>query len=69
MDNMCASRKNPDGTWDGPSLLMAPNDGNSFDSSPSVRWSVVGFNRPNTIEFVFFKTPYDIPTLYYGRLP
>ena len=69
MDNMCASRKNPDGTWDGPFLLMAPDDGNSFDSSPSVKWSVVGFNRPNTIEFVFFKTPYDIPTLYYGRLP
>jgi hypothetical protein len=30
---------------------------------------VVGFNRADIIEFVFFMTPYDSPTLYYGRFP
>ena len=50
-------------------LLAAPPAGQSFDSSPSVKWSVVGLNRPETIEFLFFMTPYNNPTLYYARLP
>lgn len=68
MDEMCISRKDGD-SWGNPSLFASPPDGYSFDSSPSVKWSVVGFNRPNAIEFIFFMTPYDAPTVYYGRMP
>jgi hypothetical protein len=69
MDNMCTIKQNADGTWGSPTLFATPPSGSSFDASPSVKWSAVGFNRPNAVEFVFFRTPYDSPTLYYGRLP
>ncbi|MBK9924363.1 MAG: hypothetical protein IPP66_03645 [Anaerolineales bacterium] len=68
MDDMCTAKKNSNGTWGNPQLFAAHPSGKSFDSSPSVKWSVVGFNRPETIEFIFFMTPYDNPTLYYGRI-
>ncbi len=72
MDDMCIIKRNSDGTWGNPQLFAAhPGSGqplDSFDGSPSVKWSVVGFNRPETIEFIFFKTPYGAPTMYYGRL-
>lgn len=69
MDVMCTIKKNTNGTWGTPQLFAPPPSPNSFDSSPSVKWSVVGFNRPDVIEFIFFKTPYDNPTIYYARLP
>jgi len=69
VNNMCTIRKNQDGTWGPPTLLAVPPAGSSFDSSVSVKWSVMGFNRSDVIEFIFFMTPYDSPTLYYGRLP
>jgi hypothetical protein len=69
MDDMCFMKKNLDGTWARPVLLLAHTGSVSFDSSPSVKWSAVGFNRPETIEFIFFSTPYDTPSLYYARLP
>ena len=68
-DDMCFSKRNPDGTWAPPALFAQHTPGNSFDASPSVKWSVVGWQRPETIEFVFFQTPYASPTLFYGRLP
>jgi hypothetical protein len=40
-----------------------------MDRRSFIKWSVVGFNRPETIEFLFFSTPYDTPVLYYARLP
>lgn len=68
MDEMCVLKRQANGTW-GASQLFAPKPGaESFDGSPSVKWSVVGFNRPDTLEFAFFSTPYLDPTLYYGRL-
>jgi len=67
-DDMCVSRQNPDGTWTPPSLFARHTSGSSFDSSPSVKWSVVGWNRPEVIEFLFFQTPYTAPTLFYGRI-
>jgi hypothetical protein len=67
-DDMCVSQRNPDGTWTPPSLFAKHSSGNSFDSSPSVKWSVVGWNRPEAIEFLFFQTPYTAPTLFYGRI-
>lgn len=65
--NMYTSRRNSNGTWSVPSLFVS---GNSFDSSPSVKWAAIGNNRPNTFEFVFFLAPNDLynkATLYYGR--
>jgi hypothetical protein len=67
MDTMCTIKKNSNGTWANPQLFASPPGSSSFDASPSVKWSVVGFNRPETIEFIFFRTPYDNPTFYYGR--
>jgi hypothetical protein len=68
-DDMCVRKRNADGSW-APSQLFAQHTaGNSFDASPSVKWSVVGWNRPETIEFLFFQTPYDAPTIFYGRIP
>lgn len=68
MDEICTVRNNA-GSWENPVLFASPPAGFSFDSSPSVKWSVVGFNRPSVLEFIFFMTPYDSPTVYYGRLP
>lgn len=69
MDDMCVIKKNPNGTWASPTLVIANSGSAAFDSSPSVKWSVKGFNRPETIEFLFFSTPYEAPVLYYARLP
>ncbi len=68
MDEMCTILKNV-ASWNNPVLFASPPGGFSFDASPSIKWSVVGFNRADIIEFVFFMTPYDSPTLYYGRFP
>jgi hypothetical protein len=67
-DDMCTIKKSG-ASWGSQKLFAAPPSGQSFDSSPSVKWSVVGLNRPETIEFLFFMTPYASPTLYYARLP
>lgn len=68
MDDICTIRKNG-ASWNNPVLFASPPGSFSFDASPSVKWSVVGFNRADIIEFVFFMTPYESPTLYYGRFP
>ena len=66
MDDMCTIQKTG-ATWSAPQLFAAHLGSSSFDSSPSVKWSAVGWNRPGTIEFLFFMTPYSNPTLYYAR--
>jgi len=68
MDDICTIQKSG-GSWGNPVLFASPPSGFSFDASPSIKWSVVGFNRADVIEFIFFMTPYDSPTVYYGRLP
>jgi hypothetical protein len=71
MRDMCTIKKNSNGTWGDPTLFAAHTGSNSFDASPSVKWSVVGFNRPEIIEFLFFSIvngDYDHPTVYYARL-
>ncbi len=65
---MCVSQRAEDGTWSTFQLIASPPAGVTFDASVSVKWSVIGWNRPETIEFVFFSTPYATPTLYYGHL-
>ena len=69
MDTMCVVKQNADGSWGIPAPIIAQTDQGSFDSSPSVKWSVMGFNRPEVVEFIFFMTPYEDPTVYYARLP
>jgi hypothetical protein len=73
MRDMCYLKKNGDGTWGAPQLLIAHTDtSESFDASVSVKWGVVGWNRPETVEFVFFSVlnnDYGNPTLYYARIP
>lgn len=73
MRDMCFLKKNGDGTWAAPQLLAGhTGESDSFDSSPSVKWGVVGWNRPETVEFLFFSVvngDYGNPTLYYARLP
>ena len=66
MNDMCIITKTGT-TWSDPQLFAAHPGSSSFDSSPSVKWSAVGWNRPGIIEFLFFMTPYSNPTLYYGR--
>jgi hypothetical protein len=69
MGTMCYVKRKADGTWGIPASIIARTDRGSFDASPSVKWSVVGFNRPEVIEFIFFMTPYQNTTVYYARLP
>jgi hypothetical protein len=71
MTDMCVIKKNSGGGWDLPVLFASPTPGNSFDASPSVKWSVVGFNRPETIEFMFFQANggnYNNTTLFYAAI-
>jgi hypothetical protein len=69
--NLYTMKKGEDGEWGAPELFAEPPEADSFDSSPSSKWSVVGWNRPETIEFVFFAAlegNYSTTMLYYGRL-
>lgn len=74
LDDMCYLQKNGS-TWGSLQLLLDNPGGTSLDSSPSVKWSVVGYNRPQYLELVFFRVPatpgldYYNPYLYYARLP
>jgi hypothetical protein len=68
VDDLCVSARNSDGSWGAPTLLAQHTAGSSFDSSPSVKWSVVGWNRPETIEFLFFQTSSTAPVMFYGRI-
>jgi hypothetical protein len=70
-DDMCLKARNADGTWGASTLLLAHSPTwPTFDSSVSVKWSVVGFNRPNTVEFLTFAPiggNYNTTALFYGR--
>jgi|GEM_PF-1492408 len=70
MDNMCVMKRSGSG-WSGMTLVTSAA-GLSFDGSPSVKWSAVGFNRPGTVEALIFSIAngdYRQPTLYYVRVP
>jgi hypothetical protein len=70
VDDLCVYQRNSDGTWATPQLFIAHQGTQSFDSSSSVKWSVVGYNRPESIEFFFAEAGagYYVPILYYGRI-
>jgi len=70
IDDLCLYQRNGDGTWATPKLFLAHQGTQSFDDSVSVKWSVVGYNRPETIEFVFSDVGagYNNAVIYYGRI-
>jgi len=70
VDDLCTFQRNSDGTWATPKMFLAHQGSQSFDSSTSVKWSLVGFNRPNTIEFYFADVGagYGNPIIFYGRI-
>ena len=70
VDDLCLYKRNSNGTWATPLVFLAHQGSQSFDASPSVKWSVVGFNRPDTIEFLISDvgSGYGSPILYYGRI-
>ena len=66
--NICSIKKTATG-WDLPQLFATPPSTETFDDSISVRWSVVGWNRPDLIEFAFFSgqnSNYLDASVYYG---
>ena len=69
-DDLCIYQKNSNGTWATPKLFLAHQGAQTFDTSVSVKWSVVGYNRPETVEFFFADagSGYNNPILYYGRI-
>lgn len=72
MDDMCYMTKPSGGSWGALQMLQAHFGTQTFDSSPSVKWSATGWNRPELLEVIFFGIAnfnYTLPTLYYARLP
>ncbi len=69
MLDMCFYRSNGNTNWT-QKILIAHQGNQSFDSSPSVKWSIVGLNRPEAIEVVFAEVGegYSYPVYYYGRI-
>jgi hypothetical protein len=68
---LCLKRRNADGSWEPAQLLATPDGNANFDASVSVKWSAVGFQRPETLEFAYFSADagnYNTTSLYYGRL-
>lgn len=71
MEDMCITKRDVNGVWSNPEVFAAKPAGGGFDTSPSVKWSVVGYNRPESIEFIFPNTidgSYSNTTIYYGRI-
>lgn len=69
-DDMCLMKRGSNGSWEPLKVFAAHSDGFSFDSSASVKWAVVGWNRPETVELLFFglNTSTNAKYIYYGRL-
>ncbi|MCB9450783.1 MAG: hypothetical protein H6672_05055 [Anaerolineaceae bacterium] len=71
--NLYMMRRSPGcALWEPPEHIISPPPGSSFDSSVSTKWAGTGYNRPETIEMVFFLAnggSYLNTTLYYGRIP
>jgi hypothetical protein len=73
----CYLKLNSNGTWTAPQKVVDatgnanPPSSETFDDSVSMKWSAVGWNRPELVEFAFFsgtKSNYWNMSLYYGTL-
>jgi len=68
---ICVKKKNTDNTWSPSAVLASPTGMDSYDASASVKWGVIGWNRPETVEFLFFRAnsgSYYNTTVMYSRL-
>lgn len=66
--DMCFYRQSGPNVWTA-ELLAAHTATSNFDSSPSVKWSAVGWNRADVIEFIFpeiFGGDYSKSNIHYG---
>ena len=71
MDDLCYLKKNSNGTWSLPAIFATHPSGETFDAAVSTKWSVVGWTRPELIEFAFYSSltsNYWNMSLYYGTL-
>jgi hypothetical protein len=74
-NNLCVAAKlSGAGSWSEQKLISAAINQNGitygFDSSPSVKWSAVGWNSPDLIEYTIFTTEnnsYANTSIWYGR--
>lgn len=73
----CYMKLNSNSTWTTPFAVVnssgtsLPPSGENFDDSVSMKWGVVGWNRPQLVEFAFFSgqtSNYWNMNLYYGTL-
>jgi outer membrane protein assembly factor BamB len=69
LNTVCYWQKVSDSSWSEFILLPASTSA-TFDSSPSVKWSVIGWNRPESIEAVIpnVVNGYSNSSLYYVRI-
>jgi len=68
--DMCVTKKSGS-SWGSTQIFANHPSNGGFDTSPSVKWSAVGFNRPETLEFIFPNTvngSYEHTTIYYARI-
>jgi hypothetical protein len=69
--SLCLKRRTADGNWTPAETLATPSGNAEFDASVSVKWSAVGFVRPETLEFAYFSADggnYNTTSLYYGHV-
>jgi hypothetical protein len=75
-NTLCVAKKVAgSGSWSQQTLVSTPitigGITHGFDSSASVKWSTVGWNSPDTVEFAIFSTEndsYSDTSIWYGRL-
>ena len=68
---MCIKKQNANGSWAPSTLFATPSGSDSYDASTSVKWSAVGWNRSETVEFLFFRGNagnYNNTSIMYARI-
>ena len=70
-NQMCLVKRNSDASWGTPQVFASAQAGENLDASVSTKWSAVAWNRPETIEVLFFSAAngnYNNTTLIYGQI-
>jgi hypothetical protein len=70
-NQMCFVKRNSDASWATPQVFASAQAGENLDASVSTKWSAVAWNRPETIEVLFFSAAngdYNNTTLIYGQI-
>jgi|GEM_PF-1026160 len=69
--DICLYKRNTNGTWQSPITFLTHSGTDTFDASVTTKWSAYHWNRPETVEFLFFSAinqSYYNTNLWYGRL-